>query len=68
MVITTRLFRAVCYHPDIYQIITSGTDRKVGFFFLFSLIIAFSGNPSLVLYLASLIIIWTGQLGATLPS
>eukprot|EP00066_Takifugu_rubripes_P006911 XP_003972038.2 PREDICTED: cilia- and flagella-associated protein 52 [Takifugu rubripes] len=29
MVITTRLFRAVCYHPDIYQIITSGTDRKV---------------------------------------
>lgn len=35
MVITNRLFRAVCYHPDIYQIITSGTDRKVclGFFF-----------------------------------
>uniref|UniRef100_H3CIU6 Cilia- and flagella-associated protein 52 n=1 Tax=Tetraodon nigroviridis TaxID=99883 RepID=H3CIU6_TETNG len=29
MVITNRLFRAVCYHPDIYQIITSGTDRKV---------------------------------------
>lgn len=29
MVITARLFRAVCYHPDIYQIITSGTDRKV---------------------------------------
>lgn len=36
MVITTRLFRAVCFHPDIYQIITSGTDRKVRFIFLFS--------------------------------
>lgn len=34
MVIATRLFRAVCYHPDIYQIITSGTDRKVGCFCL----------------------------------
>lgn len=36
MVITTRLFRAVCYHPDIYQIVTSGTDRKVCFFSIFS--------------------------------
>lgn len=33
MVITNRLFRTVCYHPDIYQIITSGTDRKVCFYY-----------------------------------
>lgn len=31
MVIANTLFRTVCYHPDIYQIVTSGTDRKVCF-------------------------------------
>lgn len=31
MVIANTLFRTVCYHPDVYQIITSGTDRKVCF-------------------------------------
>ncbi|KAM4603483.1 cilia- and flagella-associated protein 52 [Polymixia lowei] len=25
------LFRCVCYHPEEYQIITSGTDRKIGY-------------------------------------
>ncbi|XP_075898976.1 cilia- and flagella-associated protein 52 [Nelusetta ayraudi] len=29
MVIANTLFKTVCYHPDINQIITSGTDRKV---------------------------------------
>lgn len=29
MVIANTLFRTVCYHPDEYQIITSGTNRKV---------------------------------------
>ncbi|XP_070684474.1 cilia- and flagella-associated protein 52 [Pempheris klunzingeri] len=29
MVIANTLFRTVCYHPEEYQIITSGTDRKV---------------------------------------
>ncbi|XP_022620757.1 cilia- and flagella-associated protein 52 isoform X2 [Seriola dumerili] len=28
MVIANTLFRTVCYHPEEYQIITSGTDRK----------------------------------------
>ncbi|XP_026215597.1 cilia- and flagella-associated protein 52 isoform X2 [Anabas testudineus] len=29
MVIANTMFRTVCYHPEEYQIITSGTDRKV---------------------------------------
>uniref|UniRef100_A0A4W6FRJ2 Cilia- and flagella-associated protein 52 n=1 Tax=Lates calcarifer TaxID=8187 RepID=A0A4W6FRJ2_LATCA len=29
MVIANTLFRTVCYHPEEYQLITSGTDRKV---------------------------------------
>ncbi|XP_048871689.1 cilia- and flagella-associated protein 52 [Brienomyrus brachyistius] len=29
MVLANTLFRAVCYHPEEYQIITSGTDRKI---------------------------------------
>lgn len=31
MVIDSTLFRTVCYHPEEYQIITSGTNRKVCF-------------------------------------
>uniref|UniRef100_A0A4W5R399 Cilia- and flagella-associated protein 52 n=1 Tax=Hucho hucho TaxID=62062 RepID=A0A4W5R399_9TELE len=31
MVLTNTLFRSVCYHPEEYQIITSGTDRKIGY-------------------------------------
>ncbi|KAG1940756.1 cilia- and flagella-associated protein [Pimephales promelas] len=29
MVLSNTLFSVVCYHPEEYQIITSGTDRKV---------------------------------------
>lgn len=29
MVIANTLFQTVCFHPDVYQIITSGADRKV---------------------------------------
>uniref|UniRef100_A0A8D0AV03 Cilia- and flagella-associated protein 52 n=1 Tax=Sander lucioperca TaxID=283035 RepID=A0A8D0AV03_SANLU len=32
MVIANTLFRTVCYHPEEYQLITSGTDRKVSCF------------------------------------
>ncbi|XP_019113564.1 cilia- and flagella-associated protein 52 [Larimichthys crocea] len=31
MVIGNTMFRTVCYHPEDYQIITSGTDRKVSY-------------------------------------
>ncbi|XP_030062176.1 cilia- and flagella-associated protein 52 [Microcaecilia unicolor] len=31
MILANTLFRCVCYHPEEYQIITSGTDRKVGY-------------------------------------
>ncbi|CAL8328745.1 unnamed protein product [Lota lota] len=31
MVLANTLFRCVCYHPEEYQIITSGTDRKIGY-------------------------------------
>ncbi|XP_065132931.1 cilia- and flagella-associated protein 52 [Paramisgurnus dabryanus] len=31
MVLANTLFRVVCYHPEEYQIITSGTDRKIGY-------------------------------------
>uniref|UniRef100_A0A3Q1HE97 Cilia- and flagella-associated protein 52 n=1 Tax=Anabas testudineus TaxID=64144 RepID=A0A3Q1HE97_ANATE len=31
MVIANTMFRTVCYHPEEYQIITSGTDRKVAY-------------------------------------
>jgi len=29
MVLANTMFKCVCYHPEEYQIITSGTDRKV---------------------------------------
>ncbi|XP_062387120.1 cilia- and flagella-associated protein 52-like [Sardina pilchardus] len=31
MVLANTLFRTVCYHPEEYQIITSGTDRKIAY-------------------------------------
>ncbi|KAM6971925.1 cilia- and flagella-associated protein 52 [Aplochiton taeniatus] len=31
MVLANTLFRSVCYHPEEYQMITSGTDRKIGY-------------------------------------
>ncbi|XP_030589052.1 cilia- and flagella-associated protein 52 [Archocentrus centrarchus] len=31
MMIANTLFRTVCYHPEEFQIITSGTDRKVAY-------------------------------------
>ncbi|XP_076871508.1 cilia- and flagella-associated protein 52 isoform X2 [Brachyhypopomus gauderio] len=31
MVLANTMFRTVCYHPEEYQIITSGTDRKIGY-------------------------------------
>ncbi|XP_071778668.1 cilia- and flagella-associated protein 52 [Centroberyx gerrardi] len=31
MVLANTLFQSVCYHPEEYQIITSGTDRKIGY-------------------------------------
>lgn len=29
MILANTLFQCVCYHPEEFQIITSGTDRKV---------------------------------------
>uniref|UniRef100_A0A8C5CXA4 Cilia- and flagella-associated protein 52 n=1 Tax=Gadus morhua TaxID=8049 RepID=A0A8C5CXA4_GADMO len=31
IVLANTRFRCVCYHPEEYQIITSGTDRKIGY-------------------------------------
>ncbi|KAG5279889.1 hypothetical protein AALO_G00082690 [Alosa alosa] len=31
MVLANTLFKTVCYHPEEYQIITSGTDRKIAY-------------------------------------
>ncbi|NWW53335.1 CFA52 protein, partial [Pedionomus torquatus] len=31
MFLANTLFRCVCYHPEVYQIITSGSDRKVAY-------------------------------------
>ncbi|XP_053355155.1 cilia- and flagella-associated protein 52 [Clarias gariepinus] len=31
MILANTLFKSVCYHPDEYQILTSGTDRKIGY-------------------------------------
>lgn len=31
IIFANTMFKAVCYHPDECQIITVGTDRKVGF-------------------------------------
>ncbi|KAL6110203.1 cfap52 [Pungitius sinensis] len=35
MVIANTQFRAVCYHPEEYQIITCGSDRKVAYWDVF---------------------------------
>ncbi|MBN3295417.1 CFA52 protein, partial [Amia calva] len=35
MVLANTLFRCVCYHPEEFQIITSGTDRKIEYWEVF---------------------------------
>ncbi|XP_072882054.1 cilia- and flagella-associated protein 52 isoform X1 [Hemitrygon akajei] len=35
MILANTLFKCVCYHPDEYQIITSGKDRKIGYWEVF---------------------------------
>ncbi|NWX76266.1 CFA52 protein, partial [Alca torda] len=35
MFLANTLFKCVCYHPEEYQIITSGTDRKVAYWEVF---------------------------------
>ncbi|KAM4663854.1 cilia- and flagella-associated protein 52 [Discoglossus pictus] len=35
MILSNTLFRCVCYHPEEFQIITSGTDRKIGYWEVF---------------------------------
>ncbi|KAM9296141.1 cilia- and flagella-associated protein 52 [Gastrophryne carolinensis] len=35
MILSNTLFRCVCYHPEEFQILTSGTDRKVGYWEVF---------------------------------
>ncbi|XP_056136511.1 cilia- and flagella-associated protein 52 [Lampris incognitus] len=35
MVLANTLFQCVCYHPEGHQIITSGTDRKIGYWDLY---------------------------------
>ncbi|XP_069606735.1 cilia- and flagella-associated protein 52 [Ranitomeya imitator] len=35
MVLSNTLFRCVCYHPEEFQFITSGTDRKIGYWEVF---------------------------------
>ncbi|XP_014815603.1 PREDICTED: cilia- and flagella-associated protein 52-like [Calidris pugnax] len=42
------LFKCVCYHPEVYQIITAGTDRKVAYWEVFdgSLVQEVEGSAS----------------------
>ncbi|XP_075626823.1 cilia- and flagella-associated protein 52 [Balearica regulorum gibbericeps] len=35
MILANTLFKCVCYHPEEYQIITSGTDRQIGYWEVF---------------------------------
>nr|XP_021511681.1 cilia- and flagella-associated protein 52 [Meriones unguiculatus] len=35
MILSNTLFQCVCYHPDEFQIITSGTDRKIAYWEVF---------------------------------
>ncbi|XP_042311140.1 cilia- and flagella-associated protein 52 isoform X1 [Sceloporus undulatus] len=35
MILANTLFKCVCYHPDEHQLITSGTDRKIGYWEVF---------------------------------
>ncbi|NXT26149.1 CFA52 protein, partial [Syrrhaptes paradoxus] len=35
MILANTLFKCVCYHPEEHQIITSGTDRKIGYWEVF---------------------------------
>ncbi|XP_028829346.1 cilia- and flagella-associated protein 52 isoform X2 [Denticeps clupeoides] len=48
MVLANTLFRGVCYHPEEFQIITCGTDRKIGYWEVYdgSAIIELEGSLS----------------------
>ncbi|KFQ31379.1 WD repeat-containing protein 16, partial [Merops nubicus] len=35
MMLANTLFKCVCYHPEEYQVITGGTDRKIGYWEVF---------------------------------
>ncbi|XP_069883076.1 cilia- and flagella-associated protein 52 isoform X2 [Dipodomys merriami] len=35
MILANTLFQCVCYHPEEFQIITSGTDRKIAYWEIF---------------------------------
>ncbi|XP_018423807.1 PREDICTED: cilia- and flagella-associated protein 52 [Nanorana parkeri] len=35
MILSNTLFRCLCYHPEEFQLITSGTDRKIGYWEVF---------------------------------
>ncbi|NWX46260.1 CFA52 protein, partial [Steatornis caripensis] len=35
MILANTLFKCVCYHPEEYQIITGGTDRRIGYWEVF---------------------------------
>ncbi|KAM8991924.1 cilia- and flagella-associated protein 52 isoform 1-T1 [Ara ararauna] len=35
MFLANTLFKCLCYHPEEYQVITSGTDRKIGYWEVF---------------------------------
>uniref|UniRef100_A0A8B9M7Z6 Cilia- and flagella-associated protein 52 n=1 Tax=Accipiter nisus TaxID=211598 RepID=A0A8B9M7Z6_9AVES len=35
MILANTLFKCVCYHPEEYQIITSGTDRRIAYWEVF---------------------------------
>ncbi|NXI89744.1 CFA52 protein, partial [Psophia crepitans] len=35
MILANTLFKCVCYHPEEYQIITSGTDGRIGYWEVF---------------------------------
>lgn len=35
MILANTLFQCVCYHPEEFQIITSGTDRKIAYWEVF---------------------------------
>uniref|UniRef100_A0A8C5R5C0 Cilia- and flagella-associated protein 52 n=1 Tax=Leptobrachium leishanense TaxID=445787 RepID=A0A8C5R5C0_9ANUR len=48
MILSNTLFRCVCYHPEEFQFLTSGTDRKIGYWEVFdgSAIREFEGSLS----------------------
>ncbi|XP_074745130.1 cilia- and flagella-associated protein 52-like [Strix uralensis] len=47
-ILATTLFKCVCYHPEEYQIITSGTNKRIGYWEVFdgSMIRELEGSAS----------------------